>query len=337
MTDIIPQVPEKQQQPRWQEALKTLITDPLSLLNYLEITPNDVPWQFDKAFPMRVPLSFAQRMKKGDPNDPLLRQVLSVSSENQKDPKFSPDPLQEQDKRYNPVPGLLHKYDSRVLLTFSPSCAVNCRYCFRRHFPYENNNPGRKHWNEALNYIASQPNIIEVILSGGEPLMASDENIAFFLESLSKISHVKLLRFHTRFPIVIPERINTEFAKMLSSFRFTTTLVYHTNHPNEIIPAIAEGVMILRAHNITVLNQCVLLKNVNDSVECLKNLSLALYTAGIVPYYVHLLDPVEGTAHFDIPVSDAKALQNSLRSELPGYLVPTFVREIPGERSKIPL
>lgn len=330
MTAIIPQ-----QQPRWEEALKTLFTDPLSLLAYLHLSPTDVPWLLDKKFPLRVPLSFANRMKKGDPHDPLLKQVLSIDAESQKNIKYSCDPLQEQ--QYNPLPGLLHKYDSRVLLTFAPTCAVHCRYCFRRHFPYGENNPGRKGWADALAYIAAHPNVMEVILSGGDPLMASDESLALFLTELEKIPHVTLLRFHTRLPVVIPERIHPEFVAMLASYRFTTTLVYHMNHASEMTSSIVDGVTLLRAHHITVLNQSVLLKDINDSVESLKNLSLTLYSAGIIPYYVHLLDPVEGAGHFEVPLSHAKTLQNALRGLLPGYLVPTFVRETPGEKSKIPL
>lgn len=326
MTAIIPQ---------WEDSLKTLFTDPLSLLAYLNIAPSEVPWSLDKPFSLRVPLSFAKRMKKGDPDDPLLKQVLSVKLESQKNTQYSCDPLQEQD--YNPLPGLLHKYRSRVLLTFAPTCAVHCRYCFRRHFPYENNNPGRKGWGNALEYIASHPEIMEVILSGGDPLMASDDSISLFLSDLEKIPHIKFLRFHTRLPVVIPERIHSGFAHMLSSHRFITTLVYHMNHAAEMTASIAEGVKILQAHHIRVLNQSVLLKGINDSVEALADLSVTLYSAGIIPYYIHLLDRVEGAAHFEVPLSHAKTLQIGLRNHLPGYLVPTFAKETPGAKSKVPL
>lgn len=332
---MILQLATKQQQPSWQDALKNLFTDPLTLLAYLELSPESVSWIKDKNFPLRVPISFAERMKKGDPNDPLLRQVLSIDLESQKNVKSSCDPLNE--KKYNPVPGLLHKYDSRVLLTFSPSCAVHCRYCFRRHFPYQENNPGRQGWQTALKYISDHPKITEVILSGGDPLMASDEHIAEFLEALSKISHIQLLRFHTRLPVVIPERINDAFVHMLARFRFRTSLVYHINHPNEITSTIAKGVQQLHAHQIMVFNQTVLLKEINDNIDCLKKLSFDLYAAGILPYYIHLLDPVEGGLHFEILKSEAKSLEKSLRETLPGYLVPRFVQEIPGEKNKIPL
>lgn len=332
---MILQLAIKQQQLSWQEALKNLFTDPLTLLTYLEISPDAVPWIKDQNFPLRVPLSFAERMKKGDPHDPLLRQVLSIDLESQKNITTSCDPLNE--KQYNPVPGLLHKYDRRVLLTFAPSCAVHCRYCFRRHFPYQENNPGRQGWQAALQYIAAHPNIIEVILSGGDPLITTDDHIAEFLNALSHISHVQLLRFHTRLPVVIPQRIDGSFARLLASFRFHTSLVYHINHPNEIVPSIAQGVQQLRAHQITVLNQTVLLKEINNTTHCLKKLSLDLYSAGILPYYIHLLDPVEGAAHYQISKEEAKILEKSLRESLPGYLVPRFVQEVPGEKNKIPL
>lgn len=334
MNAIIPQLAIKQQQ-SWQDALKTLFTDPLTLLTYLEISPDAMPWIKDQHFPLRVPLSFAERMKKGDPNDPLLRQVLSIDLESHENNTTSCDPLNE--KNYNPLPGLLHKYDSRVLLTFAPSCAVHCRFCFRRHFPYQDNNPGRQGWQAALDYIASHPNIVEVILSGGDPLMASDDHIAEFLNALSAIAHVKYLRFHTRLPVVIPQRIDRSFVDMLAPFRFHTSLVYHINHPNEITLDIAAGVHQLRAQQIMVFNHTVLLKTINNDVDCLRKLSHDLYSAGILPYYLHLLDPVAGAAHFHVAKEEAKSLENALRQTLPGYLVPRFVQEIPGEKNKVPL
>lgn len=330
MEVIISQIP-----PRWQNALQDRFTDPLSLLHFLELLPSDVPYRIDPTFPLRVPRHFVQKMKKGDPHDPLLKQVLSTKMESQKNAKFTCDPLQE--KNYNPLPGLLHKYPSRVLLTFTPSCAVHCRYCFRRHFPYEQNNPGQKGWLPIVEYIAHHPEIVEVILSGGDPLMANDEIIERFLTALSSLPHVKFLRFHTRLPVVIPERIHPTFVAMLKSFRFVTTMIYHINHPNEITPDIAEGVQQLHTHGIRVLNQSVLLKGINDTSDCLRSLSISLYSAGIMPYYIHLLDPVEGTSHFHCFLTHAKTLRKALQQQLPGYLVPRFVREIAGEKSKISL
>lgn len=319
----------------WQEALGQLITSPLQLLTLLELSPEQIPWQWDKDFPLRVTQSFVARMRKKDPHDPLLRQVLSHKEESKITNNFSKDPLKESE--YNPVPGLLHKFKGRVLLTFTSSCAIHCRYCFRRHFPYHDNNPGRKGWSQALDYIAQRPQIIEVILSGGDPLLASDETLALFLKQLSEIKHVKLLRIHTRLPVVIPQRICPSLLKVLQETKQEIVMVYHINHPAEIIPAIAQGVKQLKQHNITVLNQSVLLQGVNDDAKCLTELSLSLFQAGILPYYIHLLDTVQGANHFCVSLNSAKHLQQQLREALPGYLVPKFVQEIPNYPSKIPL
>jgi EF-P beta-lysylation protein EpmB len=335
MKAIIPQVVINQQQTQWQDELKNLFTQPLELLNYLELDPQTIPWISDLNFPLRVPRNFAKKMVKGDPHDPLLKQVLSIDLESQKSTFSSSDPLQES--HFNPVPGLLHKYDSRVLLTFTPSCAVHCRYCFRIHFPYTANNPGKAGWQVALDYIRDRPEIVEVILSGGDPLMATNAHIESFLKALSTIEHVKMLRFHTRLPVVIPSRIDENLVDMLCQFRFQTTMIYHINHPNEIDRSITQGVSLLRKNAITVLNQSVLLKGINDNLACLKRLSLDLFTAGILPYYMHLLDPVEGAEHFLTHKENAQALQAALRGALPGYLVPRFVQEIPGEKSKVSL
>ncbi|MGE3320034.1 MAG: EF-P beta-lysylation protein EpmB [Candidatus Berkiella sp.] len=322
-----------QQQPKWQQALRQLITDPMALLAMLGINENDIAWQWDKQFPVRVSQSFVERMRKGDPHDPLLRQVLSAPIESHSSDAFTTDPLQET--LYNPVPGLLHKYPSRVLVTLTSSCAIHCRYCFRRHFPYQKNNPGRN-WDAIFAYLEDHPNIIEVILSGGDPLMAQDETLALFVKGLSNIRHIELLRLHTRLPVVIPERITLELLQALDS-RFYTSMVYHINHPAELTPSIAQGVCALKKQGIQLLNQAVLLKDVNDNVECLKNLSLALFKAGIMPYYLNLLDKVKGSEHFALPFQQAKSLQQALRQSLPGYLVPKFVKDLPHAECKVPL
>ncbi len=332
---IIAQPTPLQQSKTWQQALSEMITCPLKLLAALELSPESLPWQWDRDFPLRVSKSFVLRMKKGDPHDPLLAQVLSVPAESYSIDNFSPDPLKET--QFNPVPGLLHKFDSRVLLTFTSSCAIHCRYCFRRHFPYQQNNPGKKGWGQALAYIASNPQILEVILSGGDPLMAQDDFIAEFLQELKCIAHIRLLRFHTRLPVVIPERINHSLLKALETTSLEKVFVYHINHPNEIIPEIANGVQRLKQQGITVLNQSVLLKGVNDNSQVLKRLSLELFSAGILPYYINLLDEVKGTSHFFVSQDKAKQLQEDLRAFLPGYLVPKFVQEIPYRLSKIAL
>ncbi len=321
MTAIIPQT--------WQQALSEMITCPKTLLSMLNL--NEVPWQLDQNFPLRVSKSFIARMKKGDPHDPLLRQVLSTPEESQLVEGFSKDPLDES--AYNPVPGVLHKYPSKVLLTFTSSCAIHCRYCFRRHFPYQSNNLGRK-WDDALNYIQQHPEILEVILSGGDPLMAVDETLELFLQKLEAISHVKILRIHSRLPVVIPQRITDTLINLLAESRFESVIVYHINHPNEINKEITDGVTRLKQQRITVLNQSVLLKGINDNLDCLKDLSFGLFKAGILPYYVNLLDPVQGSQHFYVDNETAKKLQQDLRASLPGYLVPKFVQEIPHRLSK---
>ncbi|MCS5710160.1 EF-P beta-lysylation protein EpmB [Candidatus Berkiella aquae] len=322
-----------QQQPDWQQALRQMITDPTTLLQMLDLSEKDIAWQWDKQFPLRVSESFVRRMRKADPNDPLLRQVLSTPEESHSSNKYSTDPLQEA--RFNPVPGLLHKYPSRVLITLTSSCAIHCRYCFRRHFPYKKNNPGRQ-WDAIFSYLENQPDVFEVILSGGDPLMASDKTLSAFLQELAKIRHIELLRFHTRLPVVIPERITSTLLATLDN-RFHTTIVYHINHARELIPQIAEGVAKIRKQGIQVLNQSVLLRDINDNVECLKNLSLALFKSGIMPYYLHMLDKVAGSEHFEISLAKAQHLQQALRESLPGYLVPKFVKELPNAFCKIPL
>ena len=332
---MIPQPALKQQQPLWQQRLQALITDPQTLLSLVEVSPTLLPWQLDKQFPLRVTPSFVARMKKGDPADPLLLQVLPVKTENQSVVGFSCDPLQE--KQANPIPGLLHKYPSRALITLTPNCAIHCRYCFRRHFPYEQNTPGRKGWELIWDYLGQHSEIMEVILSGGDPLLATDDYIAQFLEGLANFSHIQLLRFHTRLPILIPERIYPDFLKRLPLQRFHTTFVYHINHSAELIPAISEGVQLLKTYGITVLNQSVLLKGINDNLACLKQLSLNLFKAGILPYYLHLPDAVKGTHHFAVSLTIAKQLAQALREALPGYLVPRFVQEIPHTLAKTPL
>lgn len=335
MKAIIQQPSLTQQSLSWQQALSEMITSPLELLAMVELSPDELPWQWDKDFPLRVTKSFIARMKKGDPHDPLLKQVLSLKIESQLNNNFSEDPLHEA--KYNPIPGLLHKFPSRVLLTFTSSCAVHCRYCFRRHFPYQNNNVGRKGWAQVLDYIGKHPEIVEVILSGGDPLMAQDEVINDFLQQLSQISHVQLLRIHTRLPVVVPQRITHNLLKILHDSPFQVVMVYHINHPNEIIQALTQGVSKLKQQGISVFNQSVLLAGINDDKACLKKLSLDLFKAGIMPYYVNILDSVQGASQFFVAKDKAKQLQQDLRESLPGYLVPKFVQEIPHRLSKTPV
>ncbi|EME3971237.1 EF-P beta-lysylation protein EpmB [Vibrio fluvialis] len=320
----------------WIQQLANGISDPAQLLQQLGIDPQ--PWQngFDarKLFAQRVPQSFVDRMEKGNPYDPLLRQVLPLSEEFEVHSGYSEDPLEEQN---NTVPGLLHKYRNRALMIVKGGCAINCRYCFRRHFPYADNKGSKAVWQQSLDYLASQPELNEVILSGGDPLMAKDQELSWLIERIGAISHIKRLRIHSRLPVVIPARVTDELVELLANTRLQVVLVTHINHANEINLELKQQMARLRAVNVTLLNQGVMLKGVNDSVAAQVALSETLFDAGILPYYMHVLDKVQGAAHFYISDADAKAIMSGLLERVSGYLVPTLTREIGGRKSKTPL
>jgi EF-P beta-lysylation protein EpmB len=321
----------------WQTALSHAITDPAELLHLLELD-NDLlaaAQSAAKLFPLKVPHSFIARMEKGNQNDPLLRQILPLGAEHEETPGYSRDPLQET--RFNPVPGLLHKYKGRVLLTLVGICGVNCRFCFRRHFPYNENNPGTEGWDRALNYIAQDPTIDEVILSGGDPLVANDKTLHAFTEKLNHIPHIKRLRIHSRMPIVLPERISPQFIDWIANIQQKPILITHCNHPQEINDSVRGAMRALTAAGVVLLNQSVLLKGVNDNVETLAALSESLFAAGVMPYYLHALDKVQGSAHFDLSRTDAQNLHWELCQHLSGYLVPSLVCEEPGAPAKVSL
>lgn len=323
-------------QSSWQKELGQVFTDPEKLLHYLSIDTDEHKESFSarKLFPVRVPVPFADRMRQGDINDPLLQQVMTSSHEFINKAGFSDDPLLEQD---TPVPGLLHKYDNRVLLMLKTACAINCRYCFRRHFPYQDNSINQAGIANAVDYIAQQPAINEVILSGGDPLMASDKHIAQLIDSLAPIKHITRIRIHTRLPVVIPARITQELLETLSQSRFNVVMVLHINHANEIDDSVVEFASQLKAHGVTLLNQAVLLKDINDDVKSQIALGETLFAAGIMPYYLHLLDKVTGATHFDTIESDAITLMHQLYRQLPGFLIPKLVREIGGQAHKTPI
>jgi EF-P beta-lysylation protein EpmB len=276
-----------------------------------------------------------QKIEKGNINDPLLRQVLPLSRELNEMPAYSTDPLQEKNKI--PIPGLIHKYHGRVLVTLSSACAIHCRYCFRRHFPYQDNNPGQIGWQKIFNYLSAQPDIFEVILSGGDPMTVKDGPLQSFYEKLADIPHIQYVRIHSRLLSVIPSRVTPALTQLLAMKRFKHTVVLHINHPREVDATLITAVDSLREVGVTVFNQSVLLKGVNDELETLISLQKTLYNAGIVPYYLHLLDKVTGSAHFDIDIEQAKTLMVDLMSKLPGYLVPRWVRDVPNAAAKIPL
>lgn len=319
----------------WQQQLIDVVTEPRELLSLLDLDLSLLPAteRATQLFPLRVPRSFIARMQKGNIHDPLLQQVLPIAAEFDEVEGFVADPLSEQ--AANPIPGLLHKYHGRVLLTLTGACGVNCRYCFRRHFPYEENNPGSRGWEKALTYVANDTSITEVILSGGDPLVVPDIYLAKLGEKIAAIPHVKTLRIHSRMPIVIPERITDELLEGWLVTQLRPVLVVHSNHPNEIDEGVAAALQRARAAGIMILNQAVLLKGINDSVETLVQLSEALFDVGVLPYYLNLLDKTRGVAHFDVEEGRAKELYQGIIRRLPGYLVPKLVREVPGAFSKL--
>ncbi|WP_434138342.1 EF-P beta-lysylation protein EpmB [Photobacterium leiognathi] len=335
MSHIIPlNAPSVEQ--NWLNDLSNAISDPFTLLKLLKIDPT--PWENGlaarKLFALRVPLSFVDKMEIGNPYDPLLRQILPLAQEFEVHQGYSVDPLEEQQ---NEIPGLLHKYHNRVLLIVKGGCAVNCRYCFRRHFPYSDNKGNKRQWQQSLEYIAAHPEINEVILSGGDPLMAKDHELQWLIEHIAAISHIKRLRIHSRLPVVIPNRITDALCQILAETRLQTILVTHINHANEIDDALKTAMQKLKQANVTLLNQGVLLKGVNDSVAALTDLSETLFDAGIQPYYLHVLDRVQGAAHFMVDDEIARQLMAGLITKVSGYLVPKLTREIGGRASKTPL
>lgn len=352
--------------PPWQLALGQSIRDPLELLAALDISPRKMNLGADieyeevngegskfphdsRHFPLRVPWEFVGKMEKGNIEDPLLLQVLPQARENCQVPGYTQDPLREQAEQVGP--GVIYKYRGRILLVTTGACAVHCRYCFRRHFPYGESNPSRGDWRWAIEAVASQPEAEEVILSGGDPLSLPDDRLAHLVRELEAIPHVKRIRIHTRMPTILPQRICASLLEWLNNLKeypkkqdaLQVVMVVHVNHAQEIgrtrqhIQGFSENMAKLSAAGVTLLNQAVLLKGVNDSVAIQAALAEALFAAGILPYYLHQLDPVQGAAHFDVSDQDAKEIMTGLRARLPGYLVPRLVRDIGGEASKVPV
>ncbi|MGB5446219.1 MAG: EF-P beta-lysylation protein EpmB, partial [Psychromonas sp.] len=319
--------------PSWQKELANAVKNPQQLLQLLDIPPenSNLSELARKSFPMLVPLPFVKKMKKGDLNDPLLAQVLPVQDEELLADGYGVDPLEEHNSA---LPGLLHKYQSRVLLILKSGCAVNCRYCFRRHFPYQDNNINKQQLQEIIGYIKSHPEVNEVILSGGDPLMSKDDFLQYLLNELELLPQLTRLRLHTRLPVVIPSRITEQLCNMLQKSRFNVACVLHINHANEIDSIFKDAMNKLADAGVHLLNQGVLLKGVNDNKSALIALSEALFDARILPYYLFLLDKVQGAQHFDLTEQRAKELIREMNIALPGYLVPRLSREIAGQKSK---
>ncbi|KXI30268.1 EF-P beta-lysylation protein EpmB [Paraglaciecola hydrolytica] len=320
----------------WQKELAMAFSDPVELLNYLQLplAEFDEDIKARALFPLRIPRPFAARMAKNDRHDPLFKQVFTSQLEFNNNDNYSTDPLGEHQ---NSQPGILHKYQSRLLMLIRGGCAVNCRYCFRRHFPYADNHLNRAEWVTALDYIRADTQLNEVIYSGGDPLMAKDDFLAWLTQEIATIPHITRLRIHTRLPVVIPSRITNELISWLTNTRLKPVMVLHINHANEIDESVKRAMAKLKQAGVTLLNQTVLLKGINDEVEQQVALSEALFEGGILPYYLHLLDKVQGASHFDTDEQEARLLMAGLIKRLPGYLVPKLVREIAGQPGKTPL
>ena len=322
----------------WQSQMSDLITSPEELLKELQLSPEDLlsgAILASQQFKLRVPRAFVGKMKLGDALDPLLLQVLPHHLELEEHAGFVTDPLGEE--QANQLPGVLHKYKTRFLLTLTGACAIHCRYCFRRHFPYQENLPKNEDWLNIQNYIESQPDINEVIFSGGDPLTLSNRKLKLWIERLESLQQIKFLRIHSRVPIVIPNRVDEELVSLLKNSRLRIILVVHSNHAAELDDLTCARLSLLVQQQITVLNQAVLLKGINNSAQVLVDLSYRLFDAGVMPYYLHVLDKVKGAHHFDLSPKEINLIYKDVLENLPGYLVPKLVREIAGEKNKTPL
>jgi len=320
----------------WQRQLRDVITSRDELLASVGLSAELIGAAGGACedFALKVPRGFVRRMRHGDPRDPLLLQVLSRREEMLDAPGYTRDPVGEAGAAI-PRPGIIHKYPGRALLIVSGGCAVHCRYCFRRHFPYSDNQNSRQQWREALQYIRDDDTLEEVILSGGDPLVATDEQLRELVEQIAGLPQVCRLRIHSRLPVVIPERINDALLDAITHPRLQSVMVIHCNHAREIDDGVRAALAALRRRGITTLNQAVLLAGINDDLAAQLDLCQALFAAGALPYYLHLLDKVRGAAHFDVTEARARRLLAGMTASLPGYLVPKLVREVPGARSKV--
>lgn len=317
----------------WQELLSQSRLSTQELLKTLNLESHPLASSTaERLFELRVPKPYLDKIERGQAKDPLLLQILPQLAEHKTVKGFSDDPLDEE--QFTPVKGLIHKYKHRVLLITSSTCVINCRYCFRRSFPYSEHKQSKSDWQAALSYIRDNEQIAEVILSGGDPLINSNHYLFWLLDQIDQIPHVTRIRIHSRLIVSLPQRIDTEFLQLINTINTTLIIVMHSNHPNELSEDLAAASQQLRALGITLLNQSVLLRSINDQAETLIQLNEALFDMGIQPYYLFILDKVAGAAHFEVPIIEAKKIHQKLQAALPGYLVPTLAIEIPGQHSK---
>ncbi len=322
---------------RWQQAWREAVRTPQELLSLvgLEALASRVSAEAAMQFPLRVPRGFVARMRRGDAADPLLRQVLPLDEEMRPVPGFSLDAVGDAAARA--ATGVLQKYRGRALLVATGSCAINCRYCFRRHYPYAEETASREGWRDAVATIGADPGVEEVILSGGDPLSLATAKLAELTDALAVIPHIRRLRIHTRLPVVLPERVDDPLLQWLTALPWPVAVVVHANHANEFDASVDAAMARLHGAGARLLNQAVLLRGVNDSVDALADLSERGYAAGVLPYYLHQLDRIQGAAHFEVPDEQARALHAALAARLSGYLVPRLVREVAGDTGKRPL
>jgi EF-P beta-lysylation protein EpmB len=327
--------PAPEPPPRWQAELRDAVRDPAELAALLDLTVDQIgAIPGETSFPLLVPRGFVARMRKGDPDDPLLRQVLPAAAESVPAAGFGPDPLAEHELARD---GCLRKYPGRMLLISTAACPVHCRYCFRREFPYAAQLASRDDWQDALATIKSTAGISEVILSGGDPLTLANAKLSRLIDGLEALPRITTLRIHTRFPVVIPARVDAGLMRLLAATRLHVVVVAHANHAAEIDAKVAEAAAKLKTCTSLLLTQAGLRRGVNDSVAALVDLSERLVACGIAPYYLHLLDRVAGAAHFEVDAAAGSALVAAMRKQVPGYLVPRLVREVAGELSKTPI